>query len=193
MPGLRGADPSAAAGVPVLPQPQHGRARRLRQGHAVRIHRQPPVRLSRPAAAVCGRPGRRGGGSASSVDHQHRRLRARRARVGPDGRGRLPEDRGCLAPGVPAHGQQGDGPASRGRDRTRRLRPLRELTADHREVRGALRDHRHRRIPARPPPDGAAAVAHHRRVRSRDRRRRFDAGRHRRTVDLPRTGHRGHG
>ena len=68
-----------------------------------------------------------------------------------------------------------------------------QLTADHREVRGALRDHRHRRVPTRPPPDGAAAVAHHRRVRSRDRRRRFDAGRHRRTVDLPRTRHRGHG
>ena len=57
------------------------------RGHAVGVHRQPPVRLSRSAAAVRGRPGRHRRGSAGSVDHQHRRLRTRRARARSDRRG----------------------------------------------------------------------------------------------------------
>ncbi len=50
----------------------------------------------------------------------------------------------------------------------------------------ACGDHRHRRVATRAPADGAAAVADHRGVRGRDRRRGVDVRRHRRPVHLSR-------
>ena len=47
----------------------------------VGLHRQPPLRLPRPAAALRGGPGGHRRGSPGSVDHQHRRMRPRRARA----------------------------------------------------------------------------------------------------------------
>ena len=72
MQGLRRADPSAGAGVPLLPLARYRRAGRLRQGDAGRLHGEPAVQPARDAGAVRDRAGRDRGRPAGPADHQHR-------------------------------------------------------------------------------------------------------------------------
>ena len=184
---MRGADPPAAAGLPLLPRSRPSRTRRLRSRHPRRFHRQPPVQRARPARAVRRRAGRRRGGPPGPAHHQRRRVRPRVARAGHADGGRLRAGRGRVAAALPARGRPGRaGPAAPRRDRAGADLAPRAADGNAGEVRGPGRDHRHRELRDRPPPDGPAARADRAGVRARGRRRRSHHGRHRRPVDLSR-------
>ena len=170
VPELPGADPSARAGLPVLPQPRTWACApspaRPRSSAFTVNHRFGFPDLP---AAVRGGAGRDRGGSASSADHQHHRMRPRRARARPARRGRLPAastTSGCRCSGRPP---SQSAPTALPEDEIapRGVRQVRPADAHQGEVRGPLGDHRHRHVEDRPPADGAAAVADHRGVRGR--------------------------
>ncbi len=191
---LSGADPPACADLPVLPKSRLGRACRLRQGHALGVHRQPPLRISRPATAVRHRAGRHRRGPAGPADHQHRRLRPRRSRTRSAGRSPVPTPCRRVAAGVHPFCRRDTAGPTRRRDRTDRTSAStsgrcsrRTKFEDHSAITGIGASRLGRRL------DGSAAVADDRGVRGGRRRRRLDAGRHRRPVHLSRPRHRRHG